>query len=77
MISQAINKGFEMNFNDYINNHRVDEVIKELKSGTHHSQTLLSIALESGFNSKSTFNRAFKKHTQLTPIAYIKKHLEK
>lgn len=77
MISQVINKGFQMNFNDFINTYRTEEVIAKLKTGKSDIQTLLGIALDSGFNSKSTFNRAFKKHTQLTPKEYIKQHILK
>ena len=77
MISQVINKGFQMNFNDFINTYRTEEVIAKLTSGESNSQTLLGITLDSGFNSKSTFNRAFKKHTQLTPKEYIKKNIAK
>ncbi len=74
MISKVINKGFKMNFNDFINTYRSKEVIQKLELGEANLQTLLGIALDSGFNSKSTFNRAFKKHTLLTPKEFIKTH---
>lgn len=74
IISKIINKGFEMNFNDFINTYRSKEVIQKLESGEANLQTLLGIALDSGFNSKSTFNRAFKKHTLLTPKEFIRTH---
>lgn len=73
-ISQAINQGFGLNFNDYINQHRVKAVIRKLEAGEHSAQTLLGLAYECGFNSKSTFNRAFKRHTSLSPNDYIKKN---
>ncbi len=73
-ISQVINQGFEMNFNDFVNYHRVKAIIKKMDAGEHSIQTLLSLAFECGFNSKSTFNRAFKRHTSVTPIAYIQKY---
>ncbi|MEM6725553.1 MAG: helix-turn-helix domain-containing protein [Bacteroidota bacterium] len=76
VISQVINQGFEMNFNDFINQHRVEALIEKLKAGTHHQQTLLSIAFDCGFNSKSTFNRAFKKYKGITPMQFIKNDLE-
>lgn len=73
-VSQIINRGFAVNFNDYINQHRVKAVIAKLKEGEHSLQTLLAIAYDCGFNSKSTFNRAFKRHTGLSPNAYIQKN---
>lgn len=72
-VSNIINQGFEMNFNDYINSHRIQEVIRKIAAGEADSQTLMGIAYDAGFNSKSTFNRAFKRHTSLTPKAYIEK----
>lgn len=73
-VSQTINQGFAVNFNDYINQHRVKAVIAKLQEGEHSIQTLLAIAYDCGFNSKSTFNRAFKRHTGLSPNAYIQKN---
>lgn len=70
-VSQIINQGFGMNFNDYINKHRVEAVVRKLRSGRHTEHTLLGIALDCGFNSKSTFNRAFKRQMKVTPKAYI------
>ena len=71
IISSAINKGFDMNFNDFINSKRVEAVIDKIIDKEHARNTLLAIALDCGFNSKATFNRAFKKHTLLTPKQYI------
>ncbi len=74
LISKVINQGFDMNFNDFINVQRVDAIISKIRDGELDSKTLLAIALESGFNSKSTFNRAFKKKTSHTPKNFIAKH---
>ena len=74
VISYIINQGFHMNFNDFINLKRVEAVIEKIKKGEHINNTLLSIAYDSGFNSKTTFNRAFKKHTSLTPKQFIVKN---
>lgn len=71
--SQIINQGFEMNFNDFVNYHRTQEVIRLMSSNKPSLLTLLGIALDCGFNSKSTFNRAFKKHTSLSPKAFLEK----
>jgi AraC-like DNA-binding protein len=76
-ISQVINQGFNMNFNDFVNHHRIRAVIQKIEEGEHNLQTLLSLAFECGFNSKSTFNRAFKRATSLNPKKYIEKHFPK
>jgi AraC-like DNA-binding protein len=72
LLSKMVNRGFAMNFNDFINFYRVQAVITQLKKGLHQQQTLTSIAYDCGFNSKATFNRAFKKATGKTPQDYIK-----
>ena len=71
-ISNAINALSGMNFNDWVNKYRVGEVIERFKKGEGASLTVLGIAMECGFNSKSTFNRAFKKQTGKTPVEYLK-----
>ena len=67
LISHVINTGCGQNFNDFVNRYRVAEAERKLQDPrlTHYS--LIGIALESGFNSKSTFNRVFKKLTGRTP----------
>lgn len=64
VLSYVINKGFNKNFNDFINELRVTEVKSKL---TESDDSVLAIAFDSGFNSKATFNRAFKKFTGLSP----------
>lgn len=71
-LSYAINSVWNKSFNEFVNEYRVNEVIHRLKMGDHKTFTLLGIAFESGFNSKSTFNRAFKKSTGKTPADYSK-----
>lgn len=66
-ISQAINHGLELSFVDFINKYRVEESKKQLLDTDNSLLTLEAIGLKSGFNSKSSFFRAFKKHTNLTP----------
>ena len=68
VLSHLINKGFEKNFNDFINEYRINEVKSRLRATD--DETMLAIAFESGFNSKATFNRAFKKFTGRTPKEY-------
>ena len=72
-ISNSINSGFEMNFNDFINHYRIEAVKEKLKKGAHKKSTLLGIAFDCGFNSKATFNRAFKKSTAESPKDYLQK----
>lgn len=71
LVSAAINQGMGMNFNDLINSYRVDALVRLLKTGEHREFTLLSLALNCGFNSKTTFNRAFKKKMGVTPRQYL------
>ena len=71
VLSKVVNQGFGMSFNDYINQFRVNAVINLLRKGEHKKQTLLGIAFDSGFNSKATFNRAFKKMTGLSPKDWL------
>ena len=72
-VSSAVNSGFNMNFNDFVNHYRIEAVKEKLNKGEHTTTTLLGIALDSGFNSKATFNRAFKKSTSLSPKDFIEK----
>jgi AraC-like DNA-binding protein len=76
-LSQIVNQGFKMNFNDFVNFCRTEAVIQKFRAGEHDLQNLLVIAFDCGFNSKSTFNRAFKKQTQMTPKDYLKKYYQK
>ncbi|MGB2702414.1 MAG: helix-turn-helix domain-containing protein [Chitinophagaceae bacterium] len=73
-ISMVVNRGFGLNFNDFINQFRIEAVKEMLKKGEHKKQTLLGIAYECGFNSKATFNRAFKKVTGLTPKEWVQQN---
>ena len=71
IISRAVNQGFNMNFNDFINNYRIEAVKEMFQKGEHKNSTLLGIAYDCGFNSKATFNRAFKKNTNLSPKEFL------
>ena len=70
-VSRIVNQEFGMNFNDFVNHHRVEAVKLAFARKEHERITLLAIALDCGFNSKTTFNRAFKKSTRLSPRAYL------
>jgi AraC-like DNA-binding protein len=71
-LSQIINERLGKNFFDFVNEYRVQEVKTRLSNSEHKQYTLLSIAYDSGFNSKSNFNSTFKKITGFTPSQYLK-----
>lgn len=71
-LSQLINEGLRKNFYDFVNEYRVNEVIEVIKSKQLEHLTLLGIAFESGFNSKSSFNSIFKQKTGMTPSEFKK-----
>ena len=73
ILSQKINQNYDRNFYDLINFYRVEAFKNYVKSNSSEKFSLLGIAYECGFNSKSTFNLVFKKHTQITPSQYFKK----
>ncbi len=61
LLSKVINAGCGQNFNDFVNTYRVAEARRKLADPRFSHYSLVGVALESGFNSKSTFNRVFKK----------------
>jgi len=69
--SKILNEGFEKSFSDYINSYRIEAFIDTVKKDANHKKTYLSIAYNVGFNSKSAFNRAFKKHMNSTPSDFF------
>lgn len=71
-ISQTLNEHIGMNFFDYVNHYRVAAAKLQLSST---ETTVLEIAMNVGFNAKSSFYTAFKKETQLTPLQYRQQHL--
>ncbi|MDB4292537.1 helix-turn-helix domain-containing protein [Maribacter sp.] len=73
MISQTINEGLNKSFSDFVNEYRINAVIEKLSNTDYANITVLGMAYDSGFNSKTTFNRAFKKLTGKTPVAYKEK----
>lgn len=75
IVSQVINSGFDKNFNDFVNFYRVEEFKNKVKQADCQHLTLLGIAFDCGFNSKATFNRAFKKMTGEAPNDYLKNRL--
>lgn len=73
-LSWVLNNRLGKNFNEFINHYRV-KTFKELALDPANANiSLLGLAYESGFNSKTVFNTYFKKETGMTPKAYIKAH---
>ena len=70
LVSKIINEGLKQTFSDCINEYRVKAVINKIGTDNDESLTFLAIAFDCGFNSKTTFNRVFKKQTGLTPLQY-------
>ena len=70
VVSAVLNREFGLNFSDFVNRYRTREAEQLLLDPERRQFTILSIALEVGFASKASFNRAFKKHTGLTPSEY-------
>lgn len=71
-LSYLINTGFNENFFQFINNYRVEKAKDLLRSSEKNNFTILGIAFESGFNSKTSFNTTFKKITNKTPSEFKK-----
>nr|WP_315172306.1 helix-turn-helix domain-containing protein [uncultured Flavobacterium sp.] len=71
-LSLLINHKLDQHFYDFINTYRVEKAIEILKDESKDKVTILEILYEVGFNSKSSFNTAFKKHTGNTPTSYRK-----
>ena len=71
-LSNVFKKYLKSSFYDYINHFRVYEAKNLIIAGKHKQWNLVAIAMEAGFNSKSTFNRIFKKSVGCTPSEYIK-----
>lgn len=69
-LSEVLNSQLDQNFYDFVNGYRVREVQRRLASDHSKRLTLLAVALDAGFASKSTFNHVFKKLTGQTPSAY-------
>ena len=67
LISKSLSVVYNKRFNDFVNEYRVKEFQRLLKDADNSKYTLLSLAIEAGFNSKSSFNRAIKKHLGISP----------
>lgn len=71
-ITRVLNESMSSNFYEFINNYRVEHVKELLNSEQIKNYSIMGIAEKSGFNSKASFNRIFKKQTGKTPSQYLK-----
>lgn len=71
-LSQTINEGLGQSFSDFVNSYRVEEAKRKLVDPASKHLSVLGIAEDVGFNSKSSFNAVFKKHTNTTPSEFRK-----
>src|ERR1700749_3982406 len=69
-LSRIINTAIKKNFYDFVKEYRVRDVVSKMQDPAYDHITLLGIAFEAGFNSKSTFNRIFKQVTGKSPVEY-------
>lgn len=75
-LRRAINHGLGFrNFNDFLNKYRISEVAKRLADPEERQLPVLTIALDTGFRSLSSFNKAFKEIHHIPPSAYRRKML--
>jgi len=73
-ISWILNEVYKQSFYDFVNENRIKAFLIKIEHEEHFQKTILSLAMEVGFRSKSTFNKAFKLIHEMTPSAYIKEH---
>jgi len=76
-LSLLINHDLNQHFFDFVNEYRIEKAMKVLQDPDKSDLTILEILYDVGFNSKSSFNTAFKKHTQVTPTVYRRNAIKK
>lgn len=74
ILSQVINEGLQKSFHELLNDYRLKEIKQKLLNPKEEHKTILALAFESGFQSKASFNRIFKKSEGLTPSAFRSKY---
>lgn len=72
-ISQVLSEKMNSNFYEIVNRHRIEKAKEMLQSGALEKLSIQAIGEECGFSSKTSFYRAFKKVTLMTPTEYIEK----
>ncbi|MEM6965290.1 MAG: adenylate/guanylate cyclase domain-containing protein [Bacteroidota bacterium] len=75
--SQLLNEGFNKNFSEFVNTYRLETFKSKVAKPSNNHLTILGLAYEAGFNSKTVFNTFFKKTVGKTPKAYWKEVTQK
>ena len=75
-LSQTMHSRLNQSFYDFINAQRIEAAKERMQSDVSRTRTVLAVAYEVGFNSKSVFNAAFKRHTGMTPKDYRRRSRE-
>lgn len=75
-LSELLNKHLGTNFYDFVNQYRVEAFKKKIIDDSYSQFTILGLAYECGFKSKTSFNRIFKQSTGMSPSAYKKQHAQ-
>jgi AraC-like DNA-binding protein len=70
----VINQGLNQSFFEFINRYRIEDAKAALIDPKYKNCTILAVAYDAGFNSKTSFNNAFKKYQGMTPSAFKKNH---
>lgn len=71
LLSAELNQNLNQNFYDFVNSYRVNAFKEKIKGPDHERLSILGLAFECGFSSKSTFNHVFKKFTKETPSQFL------
>ena len=71
-VSQIIGQHFNMTFYELLNHYRIEEFCQRIARGEHKKKSILGVAMDCGYKSKSTFNAAFKKLKKTSPSEYLK-----
>jgi AraC-like DNA-binding protein len=73
LLSQVINSAYHQNFNQFINNKRIDFTLIKIRDKSWQNLSIEGMAESVGFKSRTTFNKAFKEKTGFTPSEYLAK----
>lgn len=75
-VTQVLNQKLHKNFYTFVNEYRVKEFKRQLQDPQNGHYTIMALAFESGFNSKSSFNTVFKQLEKMTPSEFRKSQLD-
>lgn len=76
-ISAVLNQHLDKSFNEFVNGYRIETFKQKISEPQQDHLTIFGVALESGFNSQATFQRAFKNSTGMSPREYMNRQLKK